>query len=162
METQGKPYDVVLLTHGIPNNIMTTKGYPLLTWQDVDSWKGRFSHLDLLFMQSCYGTTLASDWKAAGAKAVMSYAGLNRNFFWPMTLFRMLKKNFQENPTQGQSDKDRITTIYNASNDTANNVDTDIAKSGLDKFMITGLGLTVQDYLLQSPQPDLNLSVQIF
>jgi phosphatidylglycerol:prolipoprotein diacylglycerol transferase len=162
METQGKPYDVVLLTHGIPNNIMTTKGYPLLTWQDVDSWKGRFSHLDLLFMQSCYGDSLTADWQATGAKAVMGYAGLNRNFFWPMTLFRMMKKNFIANPTQGQSDKDRITTIYNISNDTANNVDTDIQKSGLDKFMIKGLGLTVQDYLLESPEPDLNISIRIF
>jgi phosphatidylglycerol:prolipoprotein diacylglycerol transferase len=162
METQGKPYDVVLLTHGIPNNIMTTKGQPLLTWQDVDSWKGRFSHLDLLFMQSCYGDSLVQDWKDAGAKAVMGYSGLNRNFFFPMTLFRIMKKEFTANPTQGQSDKDRITTLYHVFNESTDNVTTDIEKSGLDKFMITGLGLSVQDYLLDSPSPDLNISIAIF
>jgi hypothetical protein len=162
METQGKPYDLVLLTHGIPNNIMTTKGQPLLTWQDVDAWKGRFKNLDLVFMQSCYGSSLLFDWIDTGAKSVMSYSGLNRNFFFPMTLFRTMKKHFSDNPSQGQTDKERLTTLYQAWVEADQKVDHDIQNSGLDNFMIKGLGLTIMDYLSDSPNPDFEISIALF
>jgi len=146
MESQHQDYDLFLLTHGLPNNIMTTPGSPLLSWQEIDQWKGRFPSLDLVFMQSCYGSTLAPDWLQTGAKAVMSYPGLNRNFFYPMTLFKELKK-------QTSTGVERATDASRLSNQ---KVQSDIKRSGLDRFMIQGLGMSVQDYLNTAPMPQLD------
>ena len=150
MESQHRDYDLFLLTHCLPNNIMTTPGSPLLTWQEIDQWKGRYPSLDLVFMQSCYGSTLAPDWLQTGAKAVFSYTGLNRNFFYPMTLFRKLKKVDADSKVTGIA---RASEAYQLSNES---VQSDIQKSGLDRFMIRGLGMTVQDYLKDAPTPELD------
>jgi hypothetical protein len=150
MEAQHQDYDLFLLTHGIPNNIMTTPGSPLLSWQEIDQWKGRYPSLDLVFMQSCYGSTLAPDWLQTGAKAVLSYPGLNRNFFYPMTLFKKLKKVVSNSSVTGVA---RVSEAYQLSNES---VQSDIQKSGLDRFMINGLGMSVQDYLKSSPDPQLD------
>jgi hypothetical protein len=146
MESQHQDYDLFLLTHGLPNNIMTTPGSPLLSWQEIDQWKGRYPSLDLVFMQSCYGSTLAPDWLQTGAKAVMSYPGLNRNFFYPMTLFKELRK-------QTSAGVERATDASRLSDQ---KVQSDIKRSGLDRFMIQGLGMTIQDYLNTAPMPQLD------
>jgi hypothetical protein len=151
MEAQHQGYDLFLLTHGIPNNIMTTPGSPLLSWQEIDGWKGRYPSLDLVFLQSCYGSTLAPDWIQTGAKAVLSYPGLNRNFFYPMTLFKELKKvSSNDDAVTGVA---RATIAFDLSNQS---VQSDIEKSGLDRFMINGLGMSVQDYLQSAPSPQLD------
>jgi hypothetical protein len=82
MESLGEPYDLALLTHGVPNNIITSVGNPIFTWSDLDALQGQFRNLRLVFMQGCFGSSLAKDWQQAGAKAVLSFPDLNRNFFY--------------------------------------------------------------------------------
>ena len=81
LEAAGQPYDLILLTHGAPNYLSSGENY-FLSWEELATWKGKLRHLNLVFMQACYGSTLAPDWLAAGAKHVISYTGLNRNFFY--------------------------------------------------------------------------------
>jgi hypothetical protein len=157
MESLHTPYDAILLTHGIPNHIFTTKGFPVISWKEVDEWKGRFPSLELLFMQSCYGSSLAPDWLQTGAKVVMSYPGLNRNFFYPMTLLKSLRKNLSRlnEPLQDLSEAERIERIKKAYNLANEKVQHDVKKSALDKFMIQGMGMSVGEYLSQSPNPEM-------
>jgi phosphatidylglycerol:prolipoprotein diacylglycerol transferase len=81
MESLGDPYDLILLTHGFPNHLSTGNGY-FFSYRELGDLKGKLNHLNLVMLQSCYGTSLVQDFKEAGAKHVMSYPGLNRNFFF--------------------------------------------------------------------------------
>lgn len=81
LESLNEPYDVILLTHGSPNHLSSGHGY-FFSYRELADLKGKLTHLNLVLLQSCYGRSLAQDFKQAGAKYVMSYSGLNRNFFF--------------------------------------------------------------------------------
>jgi phosphatidylglycerol:prolipoprotein diacylglycerol transferase len=81
LESLGEPYDLVVLSHGMPNHLSTGSGY-FFSYRELATWKGQLHHLHLVFLQSCYGQSLENDFFAAGAQYVMSYPGMNRNFFF--------------------------------------------------------------------------------
>lgn len=78
-QAEGKPFDVFLLTHGMMNHISAGQNY-FLSYRELADF--RLPNLNLVFMQGCYGSSLAKDWLNAGAKHVISFPGLNRNFFF--------------------------------------------------------------------------------
>lgn len=80
-ETLREPYDLILLTHGLPNYLSKGTGY-FFSYRDVDALKGRLPNLNLVFMQSCYGESLAPDWLATGARHVISFSAFNTDFFF--------------------------------------------------------------------------------
>lgn len=82
MESKNETYDLYLMTHGIHNHITTSKGYDMLSYEDIDELKGSLAYLNLVYMQSCFGSTLSQDWLDAGANYVISYPDFNRNFFY--------------------------------------------------------------------------------
>ena len=149
MEKAGKPYDLYLLTHGIPNHITTTRGSPLLSWKQIDDWKRRFPGLGLVFLQSCYGTSLAPDWLATGARAVMSYADENRNFFFPMVLLKSLRQ-FRALETT-----DPARWLAEAHEEAARILPDEVWKSRLDRFVVEKMGLGLDEFLRDSPPPTL-------
>jgi phosphatidylglycerol:prolipoprotein diacylglycerol transferase len=81
MERREEPYDLILLTHGMPNHLSTGTGY-FFSFRELTELKGKLPRLNLVMLQSCFGSTLAEDFIEAGAKAVLSYEGMNRNFFF--------------------------------------------------------------------------------
>jgi len=81
MEALKVPYDILLLTHGYPNHLSTGNGW-FYSYKELEAAKGKYLHLDLVMLQSCYGQTLAKDFKMTGARHIMSYPALNRNFFF--------------------------------------------------------------------------------
>lgn len=82
MESLKQPYDVVLLSHGFPNHLTTGEAGYFLSFKELNQIKGQLNYLHLVFMQSCYGSSLSQDWLDAGAKHVIGFRGLNRNFFY--------------------------------------------------------------------------------
>lgn len=81
MESLKQPYDLIILTHGLPNHLSTGTGY-FFSYKELNELNKKLPHLNLVLMQSCYGQSLAKDFKNAGAKYVISYQGLNSNFFF--------------------------------------------------------------------------------
>jgi hypothetical protein len=157
MEKLGEPYDVFLMTHGFPNNIVTIdKSHPV-TWEDVGNWKGRFPRLELMFMQSCYGNSLAPDWLAAGAKAVLGYKGMDRNFFYPLTFLNSMRKHFTRfgMPMRNLGPQERIQNLKAAYEEAGVQVRKDVHRNELAGFMVRSLGLTLEEYLSQASNPEL-------
>jgi phosphatidylglycerol:prolipoprotein diacylglycerol transferase len=81
MESLKQPYDLIILSHGMPNYLSTGTGY-FFSYKEIDSLKGQLLNLNLVMLQSCFGESLANDFKEAGAKYILSYKDLNRNFFF--------------------------------------------------------------------------------
>lgn len=143
MESRGIPYDLILLTHGIPNHLVTTRGTPLFSWKDLAALQGKLPSLRLVFMQSCFGSSLEQDWHAAGAKAVMSYPGLNRNFFY----LDFFLREYRQDPTD----------IRAAWKRTNRQVKLKIRTSPLYRRIIREMGLGVGEYLRDAPHPRISL-----
>ncbi len=92
MEAQKQPYDVMLLAHGIPNNLIASPGQGLISWRHIGALKNSLRYADALYLQACFGNTLAPDFKAAGFKHVIAYEKLNWNFFYPEYYLEALSK----------------------------------------------------------------------
>jgi hypothetical protein len=144
MEEQGKPYDLVLLTHGVPNHLVTSPGYPLFSWKDLGALKGRLRGLNVVFMQACFGDTLVPDWHAAGARAVVSYKGLNRNFFY----LEFFLDNYEDRPGD----------VAWAHRKTNSEIARKLRGDKLYKAIISRMGLTLDEYLANAPNPSLSIS----
>lgn len=86
LESFGEPYDLVLLTHGLPNHL-STGTYNFFSYRELAELKGKLTNLEGVLLQACFGRSLASDFIAAGAKWVMSYPGLSKNFFFFSVFF---------------------------------------------------------------------------
>ena len=82
LEGLKKPYDIVLLTHGIPNHLSDGKLGYFLSFRELEHWQGQLSFLNLVLMQGCFSRTLSPDWIRAGAKYVVGYDDLHQNFFY--------------------------------------------------------------------------------
>jgi len=106
MEREKRPYDIILMTHGVPNNLVTiTKpDEPLFSYEDLAKLKGKLKYAQVVFMQACFGDTLAPDWHAAGVPAVLSYSEFNRNFFYlPYFLENLKKKKWDVSKAQDKT-----------------------------------------------------------
>lgn len=139
LESMGKPYDIFLLTHGLPNNIVASKGNPLITFKDLAELDGRLPKLRLLFNQACFGDQLNKEWLAAGAKFIVHYKGLNRNFFYPGFLLKNLKKL-------------EVAPAYEKTNV---EIHEKISKSRLYTAIIETIGYSVEEYFEIAPNPGL-------
>lgn len=49
---------------------------------EMDELAGKLKHLNLVFLQSCYGESLRDDFFAAGARFVLSYPGKINNYLF--------------------------------------------------------------------------------
>jgi hypothetical protein len=140
MENQSNEYDLIILSHGIPNHL--TNGDPgyFLSFKEIDELKGSLKKLNLVFMQACFGQSLAADWIDAGARKVMAFEGFNRNFFF-ISVFLDHHRWY--------SDEDAFVT---ANRDMHN----ELTIKKLYNYLITkGLGLSVDDYLKLGEEPKL-------
>lgn len=147
MESLGRPYDLVLLTHGIPNHIKTTQGHELLSWKDLAELKGKLRGLNLVFMQSCFGSTLAPDWQEAGAKAVISFPKLNRNFFYfDFFLVDYKRERFD------------VMAAYEQTNRT---VHSRLRKHRLYRQVVTEMEMTMEEYIDEAPHPVLGMDLRL-
>jgi hypothetical protein len=81
-ESLNSEYDLVLLTHGYPNHLSASQGADFISWEDIDQFKGKLSHLRAVYMQSCFGSSLSQDWLQAGAQFAIASPGLTENFFF--------------------------------------------------------------------------------
>ncbi|HLE11186.1 MAG: hypothetical protein A2504_12550 [Bdellovibrionales bacterium RIFOXYD12_FULL_39_22] len=81
-ERLGKPYDLYLLTHGIPNHIKASAGEEFISYKDIAKLSGVATQLRFVYMQGCFSESLAGDWHKLGAQDVLAYEGWNRNFFY--------------------------------------------------------------------------------
>ena len=86
MESLKQEYDVMLLAHGIPNNLIASPGQGVVNFRDIDELKGKLHYADALYLQACFGDSLQKDFLAAGFRSVIAYNGLNWNFFYPQYL----------------------------------------------------------------------------
>lgn len=139
MEAQGKPYDLFILSYGIPNHLMTGEDGYFLSWEELQGWKGQWQNLELVYMQACYGTTLIHDWMEAGADQVISFMGFHRNFLYPAVFLDWYKER-----SVGDAHMTAVRTMR-----------WKVAQTPLYKFMIEdGLGISLQEYwnLVDSPR----------
>ncbi len=83
MESQGETYDVMLLAHGIPNHLIASPGQGVISWESIGKFSGKLRFARALYLQACFGNTLAPDFRKAGFEYVMAYENLNWNFFFP-------------------------------------------------------------------------------
>ncbi|MBX9767271.1 MAG: hypothetical protein K2X47_08375, partial [Bdellovibrionales bacterium] len=141
LEAQGVPFDIFLLTHGLPNNIVPSAGFPLISYKDLAELTGELRNLNLVFYQGCFGDSLAKDWLRAGARSVLTYAGLNRNFFY-LEFFMKNYAGFKGN-------------VRLAHQKTNQEIAARIKKSSLYKRLIQTMGMTVEEYLAEAPNPKL-------
>jgi hypothetical protein len=79
LQSLGTEFDIFVLTHGMPNYLSAGTGY-FYSFKEIDALRGQLSHLRLVFLQSCFGSSLAKDWKEAGAKYIISFDDFNANF----------------------------------------------------------------------------------
>jgi hypothetical protein len=47
--------DLALLVHGLPNYLSTGNGY-FLSFRDIDALEGKLQYLNLVMLQSCFGS----------------------------------------------------------------------------------------------------------
>lgn len=87
LEAKGEKFDIVIFNHGFPNHISSSVGFEPISWKDLGALEGQAPHLELVFMHTCYGSTLTQDWKKVGAQAVVAYPELNSNFIHPLVFF---------------------------------------------------------------------------
>ncbi len=139
-------YDLVLFTHGVPNNIVTSPENPIFSWKDLDALKGQLPKLRLVFMQGCFGSSLALEWVDAGAQAVLSFPDLNRNFFYLGFFLERLKES--PNDIKAAYDKTNI------------NIADEIRKNLLYIKMISVLNENIEEYLAYAPNPALMMRVE--
>jgi phosphatidylglycerol:prolipoprotein diacylglycerol transferase len=141
MEQRGLPYDVMLLTHGLPNNLVTSGKNPLISYEDLAKLKGKLPRLGYVFMQACFGDSLVGEWEDAGAKYVISYEGLNRNFFYPEFFLRNLEA------AQGD--------VPSAFAQTNRTIGDELRQSEIYNQVVGALGMTMDEYLVNAPNPSL-------
>lgn len=139
MEESGQPYDIYLLTHGIPNHLSSGEGY-FFSFNELAALKNQLKNLRLVFMQSCFGSTLAPDWLAAGAKSVISFDGFNRNFFF-ITFFLRWYRYFDARAAYQK-------TISNMRNS--------LERHLLYSELLRAFGFSIDDYIRTAPNPELH------
>lgn len=137
IERRQVPYDLIFLTHGFPNHLSSGTSY-FFSYQEIEKLQGTLSYLHLVFMQGCYSDSLADDWLQSGAKAVLGFSGLNRNYFF-FGLFL---------PRYAQS-----LDIERAYWRTVERQNRDLRKSSLYRALIEAMGLTVEQYLENAEPP---------
>lgn len=97
MEEKDQEFDVFILSHGLPGHLTKgTKGY-FISWRELSKYRGRWPHMRLVILQSCFGTSISRDWRKAGANYVISYPDLNKNFLFVDLYLRYLR-SFPEDP----------------------------------------------------------------
>lgn len=139
LEKQKLPYDIYLLTHGIPNHITTSKGYDLISYEDLEDITPEVKKLQFVFMQGCFSSTLVPDFHLLGAKEVLSYEGWNRNFFY-VDYFIDYYKTYDYN----------VKRAFEKTND---KFPTKMKNSLLYKQVLKKLNMTLEEYLAVSPSP---------
>lgn len=95
LESLGREYDVILLTHGMRNNIAFSSGLP--PGRDENNRPNRFLQptdirllademgslrLNLVYMSACDGDSFSDAWLQAGARSVLAFEGLHSNYFY--------------------------------------------------------------------------------
>lgn len=140
MESQGREFDVMLLTHGLPNNITASKGQGFISYEELENM-GHFKHLNMVFMQGCFSETLAVDWIKNGAQTVLSYEGWNRNFFYVDFFLPAYRKH--EDATKAYHDVNK--TIREK-----------MQRSWVYGRVLDELELTLDEYFSLSPYPILD------
>lgn len=138
MEKQGKKYDLIVMSHGIPNHLTTGETGYFMSFKEIDELQGQLKNLNLVFMQACFGSSLVQDWLKAGADTVISFDGFNRNFFF-ISVFLDHHRWYNEQGAFLTANRDMRATLN---------------KNKVYKLMIEkGLGLTVDQYLSQAEEP---------
>lgn len=140
LESLGTKFDVMLLTHGLPNNITASKGQGFISYENLNEM-GPFQNLNMVFMQGCFSETLASDWIQNGAQTVLSYEGWNRNFFYVDFFLPAYRK-------QGN-----VAKAYRKVNKT---IQEKMQRSWVYGRVLDELELSVEDYFQISPHPILD------
>ena len=137
MEKQPEKFDLIILSHGIPNHLTTGEVGYFMSFKEIQDL-GTLKKLNLVFMQACFGKTLAQDWLNAGARRVMSYEGFNRNFFF-VGIFLNHHRFYDEDGA-----------FFTAKRDMEKELD----RNQLYKAIIKrGLGTDVKGYLAQVEEP---------
>lgn len=137
LESLGKPWDLFLLTHGIPNHITASSGNELISYKDLEKLP-RLDHLKLVYSQGCFSETLAPDWIGLGAKETLSFEGWNRNFFFIDFFLEKFKKTG---------------SVFEAYNFVNNNIQELMKNDRLYDLLLQELDLSVEEYLEISPAP---------
>lgn len=146
MEQQSLQYDLIIMSHGIPNHL--TNGDPgyFLSFKEIDELKGSLKKLNLVFMQACFGQSLAGDWLDAGARKVMAFDGFNRNFFF-ISIFLDHHRWYSDEQAFETANRD---------------MQSELTKKKLYNYLITkGLGLSVDNYLKQVDEPKLTTAATL-
>jgi len=142
-QKRNKDFDLILLTHGLPNHIAASKGQGFVSYKTLERWKGRYPNLRIVYMQSCYGQSLAADWRAVGAKVVLAYKGLNRNFFFMDSYLDRLRIGGGDAPKK-------------AFDETIKGMNDFIANSFLYPKVLNAMGLSTEEYLKEAASPEFN------
>lgn len=137
MEDLDQKYDIMLLTHGIPNHITASKGEDFISYKSLENWDF-ITQLDFVFMQGCFSETLALDWIKLGARDVLSYKGWNRNFFYVDFFIKEYKKD------------QNVGRAYHEVNKT---IEEKIRRAPIYKTILKELGLSFEEYFQLSDTP---------
>ena len=96
LEKEQTSFDVVLLVHGIPNHLVSSRMRHLISWKDLEvfSKDSQLQFLNLVYLQSCFGKTLEKELLNMGAKSVISFDGFHDNIiFFDIFLKQYFKQN---------------------------------------------------------------------
>jgi hypothetical protein len=137
LEQLGKPWDLFLLTHGIPNHITASSGNGFISYKDLESLP-QLKHLKLVYSQGCFSETLAPDWMDLGAQEILSFEGWNRNFFFIDFFLQAFKETGS------------VSIAYDYVND---NLEQLMQNERLYDLLLAELNLTIEEYLEISPPP---------
>jgi hypothetical protein len=137
LERLGEPYDIMLLTHGIPNHITGSNGQGFISYKTIAELP-ELKNLRLVFMQGCFSETLARDWMLMGAREVLSYEGWNRNFFFVDFFLKAYRKNLN---------------VKKSYEEVLETIEEKMGNSLLYSKILEELSLTLEEYLEISPPP---------
>jgi len=158
MESHGSGWDTLLMLHGLPNRLIGTSpdllppgmtehggitdsdaGSGHITYKHLESLKGKLAHLRLVFLEACWGNTLAADFQDMGAEHVISFSGMHTNFFYAHYLMYYLRKNQESVPDSYELTNQKFRSK--------------IRKSLTFSWLIKQMGLKVNSYLGELRDP---------
>jgi hypothetical protein len=140
MEKMNAPYDLYLLTHGIPNHITTVKGAPFVSYKDIQQIAAKFVAPEFVYMQGCFSNSLAYDWLDIGVQDVLAFDGWNRNFFY----IEFFLRNYQKYPHN-------VSLAHEVTNRV---IEKKMRRSFIYRRLIKEMGTSFDKYFEISPNPE--------
>jgi hypothetical protein len=136
LQSLNEPFDIYILSHGMPGILSSGNGY-FLSLSDLRAWLQKFPGLRLVFLQSCFGSSLANGFLNIGAQQVIAFEGMNRNILWFTQFLRFY----------------RFMDARDAWDQTNTQLSFLLQSDPRIDFLAKVVGIDIEDYIRSSPGP---------